>query len=279
MGVAGPTGPTGAQGNSAGLHYNFDTSTTIGELTQGVIRFDSATISSVTTVAIDDLDIYGTNYSDYIGSWGDSTSTIKGYLSYAANDVSDATSGVFEVLGAARVGGSSYWEIIVQNGVGTLPSNNEPLVITFSRTGDLGDVGPTGATGSTGPTGPTGATTNVTSSIMLIIDGGGSAITTGIKGDIEVPFACTITAWEVLADQSGSIVIDVWKDTYANFPPTVGDTITGTEKPTLSSAAKNQDTNLTSWTTSVSANDILRFNVDSATTVTRVTLSLTVTRT
>lgn len=114
---------------------------------------------------------------------------------------------------------------------------------------------------------------------MIIIDGGGSAITTGVKGDIEVPFGCTITAWEVLADQSGSIVIDVWKDTYANFPPTVADTITGSEKPTLSSATKNQDTNLTTWTTSVSAGDILRFNVDSATTVTRVTLSITVTRT
>ena len=114
---------------------------------------------------------------------------------------------------------------------------------------------------------------------MIIIDGGGATITTGVKGDIEVPFACTITAWELLADQSGSIVVDVWKDTYANFPPTVADTITGSEKPTLSSATKNQDTNLTTWTTSVSAGDILRFNVDSATTVTRVTLSLTVTRT
>jgi hypothetical protein len=114
---------------------------------------------------------------------------------------------------------------------------------------------------------------------MLIIDGGGSAITTGVKGDIEVPFNCTITGWEVLADQTGSIVIDVWKDTYANFPPVVGDSIAGSEKPTLSSADKNQDTSLSTWTTSVSANDILRFNVDSASTVTRVTLSLTVTRT
>ena len=32
---------------------------------------------------------------------------------------------------------------------------------------------------------------------------------------------------------SGSIVIDVWKDTYANFPPIVADTITASAKPTL----------------------------------------------
>jgi hypothetical protein len=42
--------------------------------------------------------------------------------------------------------------------------------------------------------------------------------------------------------------------------------------------AKSQDTTLTGWTTAVAAGDILRFNVDSATTVTRVTLSLTATR-
>jgi len=115
--------------------------------------------------------------------------------------------------------------------------------------------------------------------ITFIIDGGGSAITTGQKGHLEIPFACTITGWTLLADQSGSIVIDVWKDTYANFPPTPADTITGSEKPTLSSAQKNQDLALTTWTTAVSAGDILAFNVDSASTVTRVTLSIRVNKT
>jgi hypothetical protein len=114
--------------------------------------------------------------------------------------------------------------------------------------------------------------------IAIVIDGGGSAITTGVKLDVEIPFACTITAARLFADQSGSIVIDVWKDSYANFPPTVADTITASAKPTLSTAAKSQDTTLTGWTTAVAAGDILRFNVDSATTVTRVTLSLTATR-
>jgi hypothetical protein len=114
--------------------------------------------------------------------------------------------------------------------------------------------------------------------LTFIIDGGGSAITTGQKGHLELPFACTITGWTILADQSGSIVVDVWKDTYANFPPTVADTIAGSEKPTLSSVQKNQDLTLTTWTTSVAAGDILAFNVDSVSTVTRVTLSLKVTK-
>jgi hypothetical protein len=116
-------------------------------------------------------------------------------------------------------------------------------------------------------------------SFGITIDGGGSAITTGQKGYITIPYDCTITGWEILADVSGSIVVDVWKDTYANFPPTSGDTIAGSEKPTLSSAVKNQDNLLSTWTTSVSANDIIAFNVDSASTLTRVNLTIKVLKT
>jgi len=115
--------------------------------------------------------------------------------------------------------------------------------------------------------------------IIYVIDGGGSAITTGQKGHLDIPFDCTITTWTLLGDQSGSIVIDVWNDIYANFPPTVVDTIAGSEKPTLSGALKNQDLALSTWTTAVSAGDILAFNVDSVSTVERITLSIRATKT
>lgn len=126
-------------------------------------------------------------------------------------------------------------------------------------------------------TGGGGATTNENRrTIYLVMDGGGLPITTGIKADVRIPYSGTVTGWEIVADASGSIVIDVWKDTYANYPPTVADTIAGTEKPTLSSAAKNQDTSLSTWTTSLTAGDWIRFNVDSASTVTRVALAIMV---
>jgi hypothetical protein len=116
--------------------------------------------------------------------------------------------------------------------------------------------------------------------VGLIIDGGGSAITTGVKGFLRVPFACTITGVTLLSTDAsataGSIVIDIWKDTYANYPPTVADTITASAKPTLSSANKSENTTLTGWTTAITAGDILGFKVDSASTVTKVLLSLTV---
>ena len=112
--------------------------------------------------------------------------------------------------------------------------------------------------------------------LTFIIDGGGSAITTGEKGHLEIPFACTIKQVSMLADQSGSIVVDIWKDTYANFPPDNADSITASAPPTISSAQKSQDATLTGWTTAITAGDILAFNVDSCTTITRVTISLKV---
>ena len=113
-----------------------------------------------------------------------------------------------------------------------------------------------------------------TGSIGMIIDGAGAVITTGLKGFIEIPFACTLQAVTLLADVAGSIVIDIWKDTYANYPPNVADTITAAAKPTITAALNSQDTTLTGWTTAVVAGDILAFNVDSVATVTKVTLSL-----
>jgi hypothetical protein len=118
------------------------------------------------------------------------------------------------------------------------------------------------------------ATLGVVQTVGIAIDGGGSAITTGVKGYVTVPFSGTITAAYLDADQSGSIVIDVWKA--ANAKPTVANTITASAKPTLSSAQRSVDSTLTGWTTTVTAGDVFGFNVDSITTCTRATLVLKV---
>ena len=111
-----------------------------------------------------------------------------------------------------------------------------------------------------------------TRTLNFVIDGGGSAITTGIKGHIVLDGDYTVTGWTIIADQSGSIVVDVNRATYTNFPTTAS--IAGSELPTLSSAQKNEDLTLSTWTTTLSARDVLEFEVDSATTVTRVTVAL-----
>jgi hypothetical protein len=102
----------------------------------------------------------------------------------------------------------------------------------------------------------------------------GDVIATGVKTYMEVPFTCSIVGWTLVADQVGSLVIDVWNDTYAAFPPTVADTIAGSEKPTLSAVQKNQDLVLTTWTTGLNLGDVLAFKVDSAASVRQATLSL-----
>ena len=110
--------------------------------------------------------------------------------------------------------------------------------------------------------------------IGFTIDGGGSAITTGLKGIVPVPAGCTVKAVRMYADQSGSIVVDIWKDTYANYPPTDADTITAAAVPTITTATRSEDATLTDWTVALSEGDVLAFNVDSADTVTRVVVAL-----
>lgn len=115
--------------------------------------------------------------------------------------------------------------------------------------------------------------------LLCIFDGGGSALTTSMYVDIEVPFTCTIERWTLLGDQSGSVEVYIWKDTYDNFPPTIADSIVAAAPPTVTAAAKNQSSTLTGWTTSISAGDILRVGLTSVSTFTKLTLSLKILKT
>ena len=117
--------------------------------------------------------------------------------------------------------------------------------------------------------------------INYVIDGGGAAIGTGIKGDLEVPFTCHVDRWTLLADQHGSIVVDVWRDAYASFPPTDADSMPGTTNmPAISGTVAAQGTDLSGWgTQGIGAGDILRYNIDSCTSIERCTLALKVTKT
>jgi len=110
--------------------------------------------------------------------------------------------------------------------------------------------------------------------IIITINGGGSVPTTGVLLDFMVPVTLTITAWTIIADQNGSIVIDLWRDSYAAYPPTIIDTQVAADPPTLISAIKNSSTALSGWTKTWTANDIVRVNIVSAAVLTRATLIL-----
>jgi hypothetical protein len=113
------------------------------------------------------------------------------------------------------------------------------------------------------------------SAFFYTIDGGGAAVSTGAKGQLNVPVNCTITGWVLTADQAGSAVVDVLRSTYGAFPTT--SSIASTDKPTLVVVQKNENLSVSAWATALNAGDQLQFNVNSATTVIRLNLTLNVT--
>jgi len=109
--------------------------------------------------------------------------------------------------------------------------------------------------------------------IGVTFDGGGSTPTAGSVGLIVAQMNGTIDRWDIVADASGSAVVDVWKR--AGAIPTDAHRIAGTERPTLSAAQLSSDTSLTTWSTlAVSIGDVFGFELESVSTCTRVTVSV-----
>ena len=112
--------------------------------------------------------------------------------------------------------------------------------------------------------------------LPFIISNGGVAITTGNKGFLPIPFAATITGWSIIADQSGSISIDILR---ANNAVPAASIVGGGTKPTLTTAQFVGNTAPSGWTsTALVAQDYLAFSVSTVATVTQVTLTLFLTK-
>ena len=114
-----------------------------------------------------------------------------------------------------------------------------------------------------------------TALLSMIFDGGGSVIVPSIVRYLYIPFAATITGYALMADVSGSVTIDVWKEPFSGFPPTVANSITGGSPMQLTSAQSiAQTTAPASWTTTVNAGDCIAFNLSSCTSIKALTASL-----
>ena len=112
-----------------------------------------------------------------------------------------------------------------------------------------------------------------TGSFGVTVDGGGSVLTAGSKGYVYIPFACTITGWSLVADQAGSVAFDVEKAADGTIPSA---SIVASAAPALSSDQIERSTTLTGWTTSVTANDVIEFEITGTpATITRATLQYT----
>lgn len=124
---------------------------------------------------------------------------------------------------------------------------------------------------------PTHAHEDVPRGLIAVIDGGGAEIWTGEKGDSGgLVFAGSLAAVELLAEPAGDVVVDIWKSSYADFPPSVSDSICGVSKPTLSSGIKYRDTTLTGWDVTVAVGDSFRFVIDTVSLIEKLTITLTI---
>lgn len=139
--------------------YDFSTTTTMADPGSGNVRFNNATISSVTAIAIDDLDKNGVDQSAYIALWDDSTNTVKGTLVLRTGGGDVAS---FNITGLTDNAG--WFEVAVTHvaSSGTF-SAAEDVFIGFTRAGDKGADG----AGSGDVSGPASAT----DSALVLFDG------------------------------------------------------------------------------------------------------------
>lgn len=122
------------------------------------------------------------------------------------------------------------------------------------------------------------ANPNITVSVSGVFSGAGVALVAPQTSFIYVPYAGTITAATIIADQTGSAVVDVWKVPLASVPATSANSIAASDLPTLSSAIQHTDTTLTGWTTTVNAGDVIYFHLSSASTITQLEVTLSISR-
>ncbi len=128
----------------------------------GIFRYNnSSTLGSVSAIAIDATTKEGTDLSDYIATWDDSSNDIvKGHIIVKSNENGDATYTVLEVTGVTD--NTGWLQIAVQNATGNFPTNNEECVIQFYRTGNKGEKGQKGEKGTKGEKGQKGSGTQIT---------------------------------------------------------------------------------------------------------------------
>lgn len=235
---------------------------------QVVCSFDETKSAIITPITIENLLISNTNPVTVIAVPAyDAKRKLKFLSVYNSDSVAQEVS--IELVNGGTVREVSKWTLDVGF---SLIYNYDSGFAVYNTEGQTGTAVAGGGGGGT-------PVSSITLALEFVIDGGGIAIQTGIKGDLKIPFDCVIQSAELVADRVGSIVVDVWKDDFISFPPVVGDSITGSTPPTLTNQIKVVDTTLTGWNRNIASGAWLRYNVVSASTVQIATLSLQVTKT
>lgn len=187
----------------------------------------------------------------------------------------------WQQVGGAGVSGTFTTEegdVVETAATGTIDFDDSDFNVTVSPAGEA-NIALNYGTGAGNPAEGNHTHAGIVTGLSFVIDGGGAAITTGLKGFVRVPFAWTdIAKASLLADASTTAVVDVWKDSFANHPPTDADSITASAPLTLTADDEAEDSTLTGWTKTGSAGDVLAFNVDSNNNAELLTVALDLVR-
>lgn len=134
-----------AAGTAVALQYTFSTTTTDADPGDGYLRLDSATQNAATTIRIDNVDGAAIDQSTLLGTFDDSTSTVKGHIKLVKlNDPSKWI--IFSVSSLASPSGYKNITVSVVASSAASPfSNADSLLLLFTRTGDKGDTGAGGS--------------------------------------------------------------------------------------------------------------------------------------
>jgi len=122
-------------------------------------------------------------------------------------------------------------------------------------------------------------TADLTRTINYVVESGSFDMESGIKGEITLDVTGTIDSWMVVSDQPGTLILDIKKSSYNDYPNMTS--ITGTEKPYLgvingSQQSKNKDEDLTTWNRVLNAGDILQYEVIAVSNIKRFLIALKV---
>jgi hypothetical protein len=116
------------------------------------------------------------------------------------------------------------------------------------------------------------AAADLTRTVNYVIDSGSLPMQVGDKGSLTIDVTGVIENIRVLSDQTGDIVFDISKTTFADFPNF--NSITSGNRVQLVNTNKYFDDVLNNWTSTITAGDILRFDVISVNNIRRLLISL-----
>lgn len=206
------------------------------------------------------LGYYNTNTDDIADMGADFT--------FATHTLTGGSLSIFDLSAAAVTAG-----LKIPSGAGAAPTA-DGILATDTTSHDL-------------KAGSNGSTLNVTHPALSQLpatvkkrslgwawgDPAGSALTTASRAYYTVPFACTISSWDMSVD-AGTATVDVWKIATGTANPTISNTITASALPAISTGTAIHSTTLTGWTTTVTANDIIGFAINAVATAKFVSIGI-----